>query len=382
MAPLFEVLDRHIYQHLIPKHLLDLARMPATLLHDLEDGGFVVRQTETEMHGVGLDECHEMKINKDAKMAVVRPTAKKMEHISNYLQFRSDCINNFKEQIFPEKTKSKNSFKQTSKDRFAVNNIRAMREAIDKHGMFSSESENRGLWNFLQNQQATPEQSGDLLNHRQIGQKSYEEYVNTKLLKKPSTHTPKHKKHLCTFSVSKVERKRIKRIERERKLTQRFLKRQLSWIATRGGDTNLDMIFGPISVLPKALVDGNGLPYKSSKSNNTTFLQNRYKNIPVITEGFPESVILEGMFMIQTSPLPTMSFMKDYVKLLVSKYVRPHLQVGVREVHVVFDNPDSPMETPKEIEHRRRDKNIDHKCTTFWSDHAPYPKRLENSFRL
>ena len=58
MAPLFEVLDRHVYQRLSSNHLLNLARMPATLLHDLEDGGFVVRLTKTEMYGVELDECH------------------------------------------------------------------------------------------------------------------------------------------------------------------------------------------------------------------------------------------------------------------------------------------------------------------------------------
>ena len=45
-----------------------------------------------------------------------------------------------------------------------------MRQAIEKHGMFFSESESKGLWNFSLNQQATPEQSGDLLNHRRIGQ--------------------------------------------------------------------------------------------------------------------------------------------------------------------------------------------------------------------
>ncbi len=121
------------------------------------------------------------------------------------------------------------------------------------------------------------------------------------------------------------------------------------------------MVFGPISPLPKALVDANGLPYKSSKSNTTAFFKTCYNHTPAVVHSFPpswipHSAILEGMFMIQTSPIPTMSTMKDYVKLLFSKYVKPHFQAGVIEVHVVFDNPSALPESPKEIEHRRRDK--------------------------
>ena len=79
--------------------------------------GFTVRLTATEMHRITLDECHETKISRDAKMAVVRPSVEKMEHISHSLQFGANCINNLKEQVFPEKLKEENSYKQTSKDK-------------------------------------------------------------------------------------------------------------------------------------------------------------------------------------------------------------------------------------------------------------------------
>ena len=71
MAPMFEVLDRQTYQRLIPRHLMDLAQMPAELLHELENGGFTVRLR------IALDECHKTKINRDAKMAVVRPSVER-----------------------------------------------------------------------------------------------------------------------------------------------------------------------------------------------------------------------------------------------------------------------------------------------------------------
>ena len=73
--------------------------------------------------------------------------------------------------------------------------------------------------------------------------------------------------------------------------------------------------------------------------------------------------------MIQTPPIATMSNMHEYVKLLLNKYVKPHLTVGATEVHIVFDNPDGLPETPKEIEHRRRDKGTDsqHTCMVYQS---------------
>ena len=37
-----------------------------------------------------------MKINRDAKFAVVRPTEELMERISNFMPFRAQCIHNLK----------------------------------------------------------------------------------------------------------------------------------------------------------------------------------------------------------------------------------------------------------------------------------------------
>ncbi len=77
MASVFSAFDRPIYQRLIPQHLKDLAQMPPRVLQHLQDGGFSVRLTSTEWHAVALDECHEMKVNKDAKLAVVRPSERR-----------------------------------------------------------------------------------------------------------------------------------------------------------------------------------------------------------------------------------------------------------------------------------------------------------------
>ena len=295
----------------------------------------------------------------------------------------SDLPKQFHEGTLSGKRKNSERFDNypTSKDKKLEANVQCMIELISAHGMFHQSPDNQGLHNFLQNKQATPEQAHDLLNFRDIGQKGFENYTSSKLLKLPSTNAPVRKKRLYTFTLTKTVKQRVKQVERERKITQRLLKRQLSWVAQHGCDDPLsDMLYGPISPVPRALVDSNGLPYKGSKSNTTTYLENRYRQASVIVPAFPpgwvpDVVILEGMFMIQTSPIPTMSYMTDYVQYLLTRFVCPHFAAGVKEVHVVFDNPGSQSETPKEPEQMRRDRASEsqtstcrHECISFHSN--------------
>ena len=143
-----------------------------------------------------------MKVNKDAKLAVVQPSESKIAHLSNYLPFRSACLNNLMRELFPEREKNSERFDNcpTSKDKKLEANVHSMIELIiSTHGMFHQQAENQGLYNFLQNKQATPEQAHDLLNFRDIGQKGFENYTSSKLLKLPSTDAPVRKNN-CTLS--------------------------------------------------------------------------------------------------------------------------------------------------------------------------------------
>ena len=125
----------------------------------------------------------------------------------------------------------------------------------------------------------------------------------------------------------------------------------------------MDNLLGPISPLPRALIGEYLLPYKATKSSATEYLRRRYSQLPLIIEyppphWAPHTAILEGMFMIQTSSMPGMSCMREYTRLLLEQYVRPHFRAGVEEVHVVFDTPGSMCETPKELKQKRRDSTI------------------------
>ena len=369
MAALYTAFDHTTYQGLIPQHLLDVCKMPDCLKAHLKRGAFAIRLTSRDWCGVALDECHEMKINKDAKLAVIRPTREKMRHISNYLPFRSACINNLKSQLFPEQKKQRNCYTPTSRDKAVETNAKAMLSALKSHGMVStSQDNNSGLCTILHHKEATPAQSHDLLRFRHIGQESFEQYVRHRMLNDPSTVAPVRQKRLVTFTVTEAQKRRVKVVEKETKMAQRVLKRQMAWMVKHEVDPQeINNFFGPTSSLPRALADRNGLPNKSAKSTTT-------KDIPVILTSLPwapTAVILEGMFIIQTPPFPTMEHMKEYAQMLFIRYVTPHYNRNATEVHVVFDNPGGLAETPKEIEQKRRDaasaESMDHKCTTFHS---------------
>lgn len=174
-----------------------------------------------------------------------------------------------------------------------------MLDAIERKDM-----KGNGLWNFLDGKEATPEQAHDLLNYRKIGQDSFDSYINTRIVGKPSTNASKRKKPLITFSVTKVHKQKVKLVEKERKMNERYLKKQLAWISEKGAD-NLDLsdLLGPISPLPRALIGEESLPYKANKSSVTQYLRKRYSKVPIVIEypppcWTPHTAILEGMFMI------------------------------------------------------------------------------------
>ena len=83
----------------------------------------------------------------------------------------------------------------------------------------------------------------------------------------------------------------------------------------------------------------------------------------------PHTVVLEGMFLINTAPLVTHATMRDYAVFLVKRFIVPHLAKGVKEVHILYDIPVSNFLTPKAFEQGRRDAehsvSSDHEHVTF-----------------
>ena len=93
----------------------------------------------------------------------------------------------------------------------------------------------------------------------------------------------------------------------------------------------------------------------------------------------PDVVILEGMFMINTTSICLQTKMIEYVQYLIQRYIGWYLKVGVKEIHVVFDCPGTIENHPKQIERQRRDEPItpDHEHTTF-TDEMKVPSKWRN----
>jgi len=132
--------------------------------------------------------------------------------------------------------------------------------------------------------------------------------------------------------------------------------------------------------LPRALANADGIPHKGKKSGTTTALENRYKG-QVVTNTFPprwipDLVILEGMFIINTTPLPSHSNMWNYTAFLLKRFLSQYSRLGVPEIHVVFDDPGRLKNHPKAIERARRDpKSIPQHEHYHFTDDTQIPRK-------
>ena len=66
-------------------------------------GGFSVSIMGNSWHSVGLDESHEMLINRDCKSAVIHPTKEFVSRMAIYFPFRSKVLKNLQQQINPDR---------------------------------------------------------------------------------------------------------------------------------------------------------------------------------------------------------------------------------------------------------------------------------------
>ena len=174
MAPLFAAFDRDTYERIIPQHLADLQQYPSEILRCLETGGFTVNISGQKWHSVAFDEAHEMCINKDLKTAVVHPTKTYLQKTTLFFNYRIKAYKNLIRQLFPERfTQSTNSntiLDSTSQANHREENIQQMCSTISTCRLLPPQLQtNRELFNAFNGQQATPEQSSDMLTFCQIG---------------------------------------------------------------------------------------------------------------------------------------------------------------------------------------------------------------------
>lgn len=131
--------------------------------------------------------------------------------------------------------------------------------------------------------------------------------------------------------------------------------------------------------LPRAIATSNGQPMKGTKSNTTKVYEKRYEHAfpPIIHTTFPtgwnpDTVITEGMFLINIKPWSAHKNMGEYAEFLLRQHILVHFRNGASEVHLLFDDPECQVQSPKYFERLHRDQANptpdDHYCTTFSAD--------------
>ena len=217
--------------------------------------------------------------------------------------------------------------------------------------------------NPLTKTQASVEQTYDLLNFRHIGEKEFLLRIAYFILKVPSVNAPNRKRRLITFSEKK-KTQRVSQLERDKKLILLAMRKKMNHSQRTGrpiAKAGEQLIVYPLAICKE------GMPLKGSKSYTTHSLEARYKGTTVFTTQppwKPQCCLMEGMFLINTTPLGVHKTLSDYAKFLTRRFVVTQFNQGCQEVHVIFDNPGS---LPKKyFEHMRRDLtakvSTDHYC--------------------
>ena len=387
MAPLFTAFDRTRYQKLIIQHIYDMLQFPDEVLCYLVEGGFSVSITGKACHSVGIDEAHEMCINRECKQYVTRPSAINMYKTASYLAIRAKAIKNAETQLFPEKGESCSIITTIhAKDRESQKlemNVQSQITQLKKSKLIRTTTD---LCHLFRLKPLTPEQINNLTTFRTIGQQDYETRVEYDILRISSAKPPKRQKRLLTFTERKSRRKKVSEIERERKLQVECWKKRLEFTSKTGHQSQA---FQQCIELPRAIATSNGQPVKGVKSNITKVYQKRYENAssPIFhtcfpTDWKPDTVIMEGMFLINISPWSAHKDMGEYGEFLLRQHILPHFRNGAKEVHLLFDDPGCQIQSPKYFERQHRDQENptpdDHVCSNFSPDMIPPPKWREN----
>lgn len=356
--------------------------MPPALLHYFQKGGFALSISGRALHSVGLDECHEMLFNRHAKETLTNPSREYVQQYGKYIPTR---IKNMKlaqsqylsdDSIADEPKAAKSIiFPEDPVCIKSEGNIQCQMKKIAESELIPDHIDNnRGLINPFRKLKASAAQNHDLMNFNNIGSSLFENWIEAYILKNPSVKAPMKRKRLLTLSTPKKgNKKKVASLEREMRIVQKCMRRKIAFAIQTGGIP--DVMGEQYIALPRALCDIDGMPVSGQKSLITNFYKRRYGDMDLIMDSFPsnwapDTVILEGMFLVNIKPLSMHKTMAHYGDFLLKRYVKPYLKKGCKEFHLLFDNSGKQKENPKVFEQARRDRTqaANHLCHIFFED--------------
>ena len=258
-------------------------------------------------------------------------------------------------QLFPERvpvvrtvtsilTKDPATMKLESNVQAQISKLRSDAKCLVTH---TSKPPSNKLCHLVKEGNIDTHQEHDMMNFRSIGQAEFEHTIQYYVLRTPSTKPPKHRKSLLTFTERKSRGKKVSAIEKERTLQLDCWKKRLLFASM-----TVASIPGLLITLPK--------------------------------DWTPTVVIMEGMFLININPWSAHRTFGDYGDFLMRQHniICPPYRNGALEVHLLFDNPESQVYSPKRFEREQRDRinpvNDEHCCSDISEDMMIPPKWRDN----
>ena len=128
----------------------------------------------------------------------------------------------------------------------------------------------------MSGQVATPEQQIDLLGFWEVGHERFEDHIKFYVLKDLSAMVPRRKVKLLTFALSKKLTRKVKQLDKEKKLVGKCLRKAFAWNAKFGSSSQ--HVGQQYIELSRAISDPKGNLHKGQKSYTTKWLESRYKD--------------------------------------------------------------------------------------------------------
>ncbi len=367
MIPLFSISGSTFYFRLLPTHLAQLRKFPRDIFQSLSDGAFGLSFSGEKWCMVGLDEGHEMKINKEVKEAIHSTADVALQSKLAYLPIRAVTIRNFREQLEIKNVDSPrkfDSFNKVLNEELIINDYH-----LKFATAFLNEHEKPSLVHIFSKKEATGKVKNDMTSFYQLGEKAVRDFVDCQILKTKlpveGKTGPYHCYKISNFdSAKKIDqsklntKRKLKRLESELELYKKAI------IHAQLTNTTVPPMENFVNV-PAALKDDDQVsPFKSDKAEAKRYYEEHKVYGDCFTYEILRStvdvVIFDAMFLLHSTPKHPCPTFEHYAQQFYRDRIKQYFSAPfcAKEVHVVFDCHDMNVSTsPKAFERARRDSS-------------------------
>ena len=337
------------YEELICQHINDMFMAPSELLSHFKKGEWTVSISGTPYRNVGIDENHEMGINKSLKEFTTHASEYRTINLASFMAYLDSTVKLLDSRIFshirPSTTASESKVKRSN------DYTQAMWDTLKKVDIFSNKSV-ANLINICKPETVIPtENRADLLAISETGHVKMTMFIKKFILKDASMKNEKRsKKKLRTFS----KRKATNRQKNSKVNSLVRLNKGLTLQIQKGGH-----FYDRVLPFPLALSDEEGKMRDRSKS---TFKKNMEKE-PCLKDMFSCNqsftvdhdceIIVDGLKHLHEPPPPIALTYKDFVEYLWKTMVGCYLKQGCGIVTIVIDKT-KYLPPVREIIHSQR----------------------------